>query len=53
MNNNDNHFLSTLKGRKIFIYLGPYDFRCGVDTLAAIATAINATEFHNGGVIKR
>jgi hypothetical protein len=50
MNNDDNHFLSTLKDRKIFIYLGPYDFRCSVDTLAAIAATINLSEFHNGSL---
>lgn len=50
MNNNDNHFLSTLKDRKIFIHLGSYDFRCGVDTLAAISSAINVKEFYNGSL---
>jgi hypothetical protein len=46
----NNSFLRTLSERKIFINLGSYDFRCGIDALVAVSTATNAHEFSRGSL---
>jgi hypothetical protein len=50
INNEEQSFLKTLSNRKIFINLGSYDFRCGIDTLIATSTAINCEEFYKGAL---
>lgn len=48
--NKENHFLKSLSKNKIYIHLGHYDFRCGIDTLVAASTAINCKEFYRGAL---
>lgn len=46
----DNLFLKNLAKRQVFINLGYYDFRCGIDTLAAVSSATNVKEFNKGSL---
>jgi transposase len=46
----ESSFLRTLAERKIFINLGAYDFRSGIDTLAAVSAATNSQEFSKGSL---
>lgn len=46
----NNSFLSTLAERKVYINLGAYDFRCGIDTLVATSTATCQKDFDEGAL---
>ena len=48
--NTKSSFLKSLSNRKVYINLGLYDFRCGIDSLAATSSATCPKAFDDGAL---